>query len=73
VRRRGRPVLGAISGLFFGLFLGLTLFMFRLYQSDSPVLLILPIVGLVLGIALGLWAPLRRGPQQQVTEVVDSH
>jgi hypothetical protein len=61
-------VVGAISGFFFGLFLGLTLFMFKLYQSDSPVLLILPAVGIFAGIALGLWAPLRRGAQPQASE-----
>lgn len=49
-RRRGRPVLGGISGFLFGLFLALVL--------------LLPIVFLVIGVLLGLWPPLgflRRG------------
>lgn len=61
MRRRGRPVLGGISGFFFGLFLGLDLLFYGLVALDSILLTILPIVGLVLGVVLGLRAPLRRG------------
>jgi hypothetical protein len=60
VKTRGRPVLGAIAGLFFGLFLGLDLVFFKAIASGSPLLVILPVVGLVLGIAGALAAPLGR-------------
>jgi hypothetical protein len=55
---RGRPVLAAISGFFFGLFLGLDLLFFGVVQLDSVLLTLLPIVGLVLGIVLAMWAPI---------------
>lgn len=63
MKRRGRPVLGAIAGFLFGLFLGLDLWLFGVVPSDSVVITILPFVGLAAGIALGLTAPLggRRG------------
>jgi hypothetical protein len=57
---RGRPVLGAISGFFLGLFVATDLLLLTTIQLDSPLLTILPIVGLVLGLVLGLWAPLGR-------------
>lgn len=59
---RGRPILGAVTGLLFGLFLALDLIMFKVVDSGSPLVLVLPVVGLVGGIVLGLTAPLRRGP-----------
>jgi hypothetical protein len=58
---KGRPILGAISGLFFGFFLSLDLFAFGVVNSKSPVMIILPVVGLILGIVLGQAAPFRRG------------
>jgi hypothetical protein len=58
---RGRPVLGAISGFFFGLFLGITLLSFGILALDSFLLTLLPILGLVLGIVLGLTGPLGGG------------
>jgi hypothetical protein len=64
MRAHGRPILGAISGLFFGLFLALDLLAFKVVESDSPVLVILPIALLVLGIVLGLWAPFGRAKLQ---------
>jgi hypothetical protein len=60
VRRRGRPILGTVSGFLFGLFLGVTLLSFGAVPLDSSVLTVLPIVGLVAGLALALWAPLPR-------------
>lgn len=58
--RKGRPVLGAIAGLFFGLFLYLDLVFFKVISSDSILFIVLPLVGLVIGILLGKWAPLGR-------------
>jgi hypothetical protein len=57
--RRGRPVLGAIMGLLFGLFLGLDLAMLGVVPLESPMLVVLPLLGLLLGIGLGLSAPLK--------------
>ncbi len=65
-------MLGAISGLLFGLFFGITLFMFKVYQSDSPMLLVMPVLGFILGIALALWAPIRRGGPEETGEVVEA-
>lgn len=60
MRRRGRPVLGTISGFVFGLFLGITLLTFGALPLNSPVLTILPVAGLVVGLVLALTAPLGR-------------
>jgi len=57
--RRGRPVLGAIMGLLFGLFLGFDLALMGVVPLESVLLVVLPLAGLVLGIALGMTAPLR--------------
>ena len=54
---RGRPILGAIAGLFFGLFLGLFLLVLGALALDSALLLILPILFLVIGIVLAAVAP----------------
>jgi hypothetical protein len=60
MRAQGRPVLGAINGFFLGLFLALDLLFFGVVQLDSVVITILPVVGIVAGIALGFWGPLGR-------------
>jgi hypothetical protein len=57
---RGRRVLGAFSGFFLGVFLAGDLLFFGVVALDSVVLTVLPIAGLVVGIALAWWAPLRR-------------
>lgn len=64
--RRGRPVLGAIAGFLFGIFVGLDLWFFGMVPSDSIVLTILPVLGLVLGIVVGLTGPIRRRPADAV-------
>lgn len=58
--RRGRPVLGAVAGLLFGVFLALTLQQFGVRPLDNLSVLGLPPLGLVAGTALGRWAPLSR-------------
>jgi len=57
---RKRPVLGAFSGFFFGLFLGLTLLGFGAYALDSIMITLLPIIFLVIGIVGALWGPFAR-------------
>ena len=54
---KGRPILGAISGFFFGLFLGISLWMWGVVPLHSDLLIILPIVGIVLGLVMAWWAP----------------
>ena len=62
MRAHGHPVVGAIAGFFFLLFLGVELLTFGVLALDSKLLVVLPILGLVLGIAFALWAPLGRRP-----------
>jgi hypothetical protein len=57
---KGRPVLGIISGLLFGLFVALLLQQFAIVPLTTLTLIGLPVVGVVLGIALSAWAPLGR-------------
>ncbi len=65
MRARGRPVLGGFAGLFFGVFLGLSLLVFGALALNSLLLVALPAVIVVLGIAWAFWAPLgrRRAPE----------
>ncbi len=58
----GRPVLGAVSGFFFGLMGAASLFAFGFTALDSPLFWILPIVGMLLGVGLGAWGPLEPAP-----------
>lgn len=58
---KGKPFLGMISGFFFGVFGGLTLFLFGVIPLDSHLLWILPIVGIVLGLFMATWAPFGEG------------
>lgn len=57
---RGRPVLAAISGFFTGLFVALDLVFFGVIRLDNIALTILPILGVIGGVALAMWAPLGR-------------
>lgn len=57
---RGRPVLGVIFGLLFGVFLAVTLQQFSVRPLDNLSVIGLPILGLVLGLALSKWAPFSR-------------
>ena len=54
--------LGAISGLLLGLFVWLDLVLLDIVAFESAAFWVSPVVGLVLGIALALWAPFGRGP-----------
>jgi hypothetical protein len=57
---KGRPMLGAISGLFFGLFVAIDLQQFGVRPLDTFAVFGFPAVGLVLGLALAWWAPFAR-------------
>jgi len=54
VRRRGRPVLGAISGLILGGFLTIDLQIMNIWSLSTVSEIVLPLVGLAIGLALGL-------------------
>jgi hypothetical protein len=64
----GRPVLGVISGFLFGLFTGLSLFMWGVIAFHSPLLWILPLVGIVLGLVMAAWAPFGKDPEASSPE-----
>ena len=57
---KGRPFLGAISGLIFGLGLALLLLGLGALPLESILITILPPAGLLFGLVLGLWAPAGR-------------
>ena len=54
------PVLGAISGLLLGLFAVADLMLGAVTYPTTLLLFGLPIVGLAVGLAVGLWAPMAR-------------
>jgi hypothetical protein len=58
MRPRGRPVLGAIAGLLFGLSIGVLLVLFGVARLDTSLLIVLPLLFLVLGVVWGFLAPL---------------
>lgn len=64
----GRPVLGGVSGFFFGVFFALALMMFGIWPLDALSVFGLPILFLVVGVGLALWAPLGRSDTNGKTE-----
>lgn len=58
---KGRWFLGLVSGFLFGLMLGVTLFLFGVVPLHSEWLWILPLLGIVLGLAMAAWAPFGSG------------
>jgi hypothetical protein len=67
VRRRGRPVLGAISGLIFGGFLTIDLQIMNVWKLSTGSEIALPLIGLAIGLALGLSGVVPR-PRRSGTE-----
>ena len=57
---RGRPVLGVIFGLLFGVFLALLLQQFSIRPLDNLSVFGFPILGLLIGLGLAKWAPFSR-------------
>jgi hypothetical protein len=57
---KGHPVRGLIGGLLLGIFLDFDLALGGIVKLSSVVLTILPIALLVVGLLLGLWAPIGR-------------
>ena len=60
---KGHPILGIISGFLFGLFLGITLFLYGVIPLSSAWLWILPLLGILLGLIMAAWAPFGKGPE----------
>ena len=60
---KGHPILGIISGFLFGLFLGITLFLFGVIPLSSSWLWILPLLGILLGLIMAAWAPFGKGAE----------
>lgn len=58
MRRRGRPILGAISGFLLGAFAALDLHVFGVWALSKSSETILPFAGLFLGAFVGITAPL---------------
>lgn len=54
---KGRPVLGAISGLFFGLAIAILLMQFGVRPLDNLSVIGLPLIGMGLGLLLAFTAP----------------
>ena len=61
---KGHPILGIISGFLFGLFLGITLFLFGVVPLSSTWLWIRPLLGILLGLIMAAWAPFGKGAEQ---------
>lgn len=57
---RGRPVLGVIFGLLFGVFLALLLQQFSIRPLDNLSVFGFPLLGVAIGLALAKWAPFSR-------------
>jgi hypothetical protein len=55
---RGHPVLGGIFGFLFFFFIAMDLLFFGVVPLKSPVITILPVLGIFLGIAWAKWAPI---------------
>ncbi len=69
---KGRPVLGIISGFLFGLFGGITLFLYGVVPLASPMLWILPLVGIVVGLFMAAWAPFGGGGAKADTTTTEN-
>ncbi len=68
---KGKPVVGVFSGFMFGLFLGITLFLWGVIPFHSMLIWILPILGVVLGLAMARWAPFGGDKQADGTSVAE--
>ena len=65
---KGHALWGLFGGFFAGLFLAITLWIYAVIPFASNFMWILPLVGLVVGLALAAWAPFGSGPQPEPAE-----
>ena len=66
---KGHPVLGAVAGFFFGLFLAIDIQQFGVYPLTSLSLFGLPLLGLLLGLGIAAWGPFGRKRAAQASAV----
>ena len=57
---RGRPIRGILGGFFLGICIDLDLIFGGFAKLDSALLTVLPLALIVVGFALGMWAPIGR-------------
>jgi hypothetical protein len=57
---KGRPVRGFFGGLLLGIFVDIDLVFGGVVKLDSVIITILPVALLVIGLLLGIWAPIGR-------------
>ena len=70
--RRGRPVLGGISGFFLGLFVWVDLVLLDVVAFESVTFWIFPLLGVLVGVGLAMWAPFGgRGAAPTAAPVAD--
>jgi len=67
---RGRPVLGLIMGLLFGLFLALVLQQFCIWPLDNLTVIGLPLLMALAGLGLGVWGPFGKAPPTSIERAV---
>ena len=65
---KGHALWGLFGGFFAGLFLAITLWIYAVIPFASNFMWILPLVGLVIGLALAAWAPFGSGAQPEPAE-----
>ncbi len=58
---KGHALWGMFGGFFSGLFLGITLWIYAVIPFASNLMWILPLAGIVVGLALAAWAPFGSG------------
>jgi hypothetical protein len=63
-RMRGRPIRGLFGGLILGILLSIDLVFSGIVKLSSTLVTLLPLVLLVIGLLLGLWAPVGRNPKR---------
>lgn len=73
MRAYGRPVLGAIAGLFLGLFVAIDLQQFGVKTLDNVSVFGFPAIGLVLGLVLAWWGPFGRGRAEMRARASTGH
>lgn len=65
----GRPVVGAIAGFSFGVFLWIDLILFGVLPLESGLGYLVPILGVATGLGMARWAPFGRGSTQPASGV----
>lgn len=65
---KGYALRGLFGGFFAGLFLAITLWIYAVIPFASNLMWILPLVGLVLGLALAAWAPFGSSTKPEAAE-----